>query len=222
MRTAGGARVPPVLRPFTDEPDTAVTRLAELVRAYWQRVLAPHWDRLRVILEGDVLYRARQLTEGGAQKLFSDLHPEARFADNELLIEKRWEETLELDGRGLLFVPSAFVWPHLAALSEPPWQPTLIYPARGVAMLWEPGQPAPDALAALLGRRRASVLAALEVPRSTTELARALELAPASVSQHLAVLSDAGLVNGHRVGRAVLYARSPAGDLLAAGGGVSE
>jgi DNA-binding transcriptional ArsR family regulator len=37
------------------------------------------------------------------------------------------------------------------------------------------------------------------------------------VSQHLAVLRDSGLVNGHRVGRVVLYARSPTGDYLAAG-----
>jgi len=51
-------------------------------------------------------------------------------------------------------------------------------------------------------------------PRSTTELARALDLSPGSVSQHLSVLRDAGLVHGHRVGRAVLYLRSPTGESL--------
>ena len=120
---------------------------------------------------------------------------------------------VDLDGRGLLFVPSAFTWPRPSASMEA--QPFVVYPARGIASLWEPGRAAPPAaLAALLGRRRAAVLAALHAPRSTTELARALALSPGSVSQHLSVLRDAGLANAHRVGRVVLYVRSPTGDAL--------
>ena len=115
-------------------------------------------------------------------------------------------------------MPSAFVWPKLAAITQGPWQPTLIYPARGVGTLWEPGGPAaPDTLAALLGGRRAAVLADLDAPRSTTELAQRLALPPASVSQHLAVLRDAGLVDANRVGRVVLYARTRRGDSLTTG-----
>ena len=208
--------MPPVLQPFIADPEAALPELADLLRAYWERALAPHWERLRTLLEGDVLYRARQLADGGATALFADVHPEARFQDDELRIEKPFEDAVTLDGRGLLFVPSAFAWPQLVAITVPPWQPTLIYPARGVATLWEPARPgAPGALAALLGRRRASVLAALDSPRSTSELARLLGLSAASVSQHLAVLRNAGLVNGHRVGRVVLYLRSAAGDALA-------
>jgi Family of unknown function (DUF5937)/Helix-turn-helix domain len=208
--------MPAVLRPFVDEPDAAVAALADLVRTYWDRALAPHWERLRALLEGDVLYRARQMADGGAHRLFADIHPELRFADDALWIEKRVDVTYTLDGRGLLFVPSAFAWPRMTAVTEPPWQPTLMYPARGVATLWDPGRAAaPEALAALLGHRRASVLAALDAPRSTTELAGALGLSAASVSQHLRVLRDAGLANGHRVGRSVLYVRSPTGDSLA-------
>jgi DNA-binding transcriptional ArsR family regulator len=101
-------------------------------------------------------------------------------------------------------------------ITEPPWQPTLIYPARGVGALWEPDQNAqPAALRALLGERRASVLRALSVPRSTIELAHNLGVSPGSVSQHLSVLRAAGLVAGHRVGRNVLYVRTPIGDQLA-------
>jgi hypothetical protein len=208
--------LPAVLRPFVDEPDAAVAALAELVRAYWDRALEPHWPRLRALLEGDILYRARQMADGGAHRLFADIHPEVRFEDDALWIEKKVDVSYTLDGRGLLFVPSAFAWPRMTAITEPPWQPTLMYPARGVATLWDPGTgAAPEALAALLGPRRASVLAALDAPRSTTELARALGLSAASVSQHLRVLRDAGLANGHRVGRSVLYVRSPTGDSLA-------
>src|SRR5205085_6991256 len=105
---------------------------------------------------------------GGARRLFSALRPDTSFADDELRVEKPWQATRQLDGRGLLLVPSAFAWPQIASITEPPWQPTLIYPARGVGTLWEPGEPAaPAALSALLGRRRAAVLGALDAPRST-------------------------------------------------------
>jgi DNA-binding transcriptional ArsR family regulator len=60
------------------------------------------------------------------------------------------------------------------------------------------------------------VLLALDRPGTTTELARALRLTAGGASQHLAVLREAGLVRGHRVGRSVLYLRTAAGDDLLA------
>lgn len=213
-----GRPLPPVLAPFLTDPAAAVRDLAQLIRVYWDRTLAGHWPRIRALLEGDVLYRARQIADGGAQRLFADIDPTVRWADDVLSIDKRADETIELDERGLLFVPSVFVWPAVLIISEPPWQPTIIYPARGVGTLWETARPvAPEALAALLGRVRAAILFALGTPRSTTDLAVALGVSAGGVSQHLAILRDAGLVNGHRTGRVVLYMRSPAAeDLLAA------
>jgi DNA-binding transcriptional ArsR family regulator len=207
--------VPAILRPFLDRPETALRKLAEVIRKYWAAVLEAHWPRLQAVLEGDVLYRARQMADGGASRLFADLHPEAWFDGDSLRIEKKWKDTLVLDGRGLLFVPSAFAWPKLAAITEGPWQPTLLYPARGVGSLWEPVEHASEeALVALLGQRRATVLSALDMPRSTTDLASDLGLSSASISQHLGVLRDAGLVRANRVKRVVLYARTPRGDSL--------
>jgi DNA-binding transcriptional ArsR family regulator len=45
------------------------------------------------------------------------------------------------------------------------------------------------------------------------------DISTGGVSQHLSVLRKAGLVHGHRVGRVVLYLRSPAGDGLVAAAG---
>ena len=216
-RAYEGRAIPAVLEPLLADPRRALPALADLFRAYWERALAPHWPRIHALLEGDVLYRARQLADGGAQRLFADIHPEVSFAEDTLRIAMPHEFTADLAGRGMVFVPSAFTWPRPAASVEPPWLPVLIYPARGIGGLWEPGRTAPPAaLAALLGARRATVLTALSAPRSTTELARALDLSPGSVSQHLSVLRDAGLVRGHRVGRAVLYLRSEKGENLVA------
>src|SRR3954447_968110 len=214
-RAYDGRPLPAVLEPLERDPARELPALADLFRAYWERALAPVWPRVRALLEGDVLYRARQLAGGGAQRLFADIHPEVSFADDTLRIDMPYDVTAQLGGRGLLFVPSAFTWPRPAASVEPPWQPFLVYPARGVGGLWEPARAAPPrALAALLGPGRPGVRAAVGAPRSTTELARALELSPGSVSQHLSVLGDAGLVHGHRVGRSVLYVRSEKGENL--------
>ena len=214
-RTYGGTQLPAVLQPLLDDTPAAIGTLVELLRAYWGRALAPHWPRLRAVLEGDVLHRARQIADGGAERLFADVDPTVSWADGVLRIEKKFEETLDLEERGLLFVPSVFIWPTVALITDPQWQPTIFYPPRGVGMLWEPQQPAPpQALAGVLGRVRAGVLTALDSPRSTTDLARTLGVTPGGVSQHLGALRAAGLVQGHRVGRVVLYLRSPAGDTL--------
>jgi DNA-binding transcriptional ArsR family regulator len=211
--------VPPVLRPFLETPEAAVEGLADLLRSYWQRVLEPHWERIRTGLEGDVLYRAQQMAGGGLRALLDDIDQSVRYDDARLVIEKSWDRSLDLRGRGLVLVPSVFVWPAVAIVDHAPWQPTLIYPARGSGLVWEPVGPPSEGLAALIGTRRATILASLEGPCSTTGLAHRLEVGPASISQHLAVLHDAGLIERHRVGRVVLYRRSPAGNLLVDAGG---
>ena len=72
-------------------------------------------------------------------------------------------------------------------------------------------------LARLIGGSRATMLADLAAPRSTTELAERLSLSPATVSHHITALRDAGLATARREGRSVLYARTPLGDALATG-----
>jgi Family of unknown function (DUF5937)/Helix-turn-helix domain len=211
--------MPAVLEPFVEDPAAGIAAVADLLRAYWDRALAPHWPRVRALLEGDVLHRARQMADGGAERLFADVDPTVSWADGILSIDKRAQQSVDLEERGLLFVPSVFTWPDVVLVTDPHWQPTIVYPARGVGTLWDTGRPAaPDALGALLGKVRAGVLMALYRPRSTTDLADALGVSAGGVSQHLSVLREAGLVHGHRVGRVVLYLRSPAGDGLVGAG----
>jgi DNA-binding transcriptional ArsR family regulator len=215
QRTYAGRPLPESLEDFVSSPEDAIDGLARLLAEYWERTLAAHWPRIRAMLEGDVLYRARQMADGGAQQLFGDLDPIVSWEDGVLAVNKAAEGDLELDERGLLLVPSVFTWPTVSAVMDPAWQPALIYTARGVGMLWEPPRvPTPEALADLLGRRRAAILVSLDQPRSTAELARRLEFPDSSVSQHLGVLARSGLVSSRRVGRVVLYIRSVRGEAL--------
>jgi DNA-binding transcriptional ArsR family regulator len=116
--------------------------------------------------------------------------------------------------RGLVLMPSAYTWPHVSTVVDEPWQPTIIYPARGVAELWHAPTAAPDALARLLGRTRALVLASLEHPLSTTALAALIEVSPAGASRHLLALRDAGLITAARHGHEVRYTRTALGSAL--------
>jgi DNA-binding transcriptional ArsR family regulator len=92
----------------------------------------------------------------------------------------------------------------------------LVYPSRGIETLWKDAAPAPEGLARLLGATRATVLADLAAPRSTSEVAERLQISPATASHHLTALRHAGRATGRREGRAVRYVRTPLGDALAA------
>jgi len=203
-----------VAAPWLADPEGRVAALADTLEAYWERAVAPAWPRIRAFLEGDLAHRARQLAEEGPAALFADLHPGVRWSDGGLEVTSQRQATIELDGRGLLLMPSAFAWARPATTDLPPWQPTLIYPARGIATLWDEGTRAPEALGRLLGSTRARILAALDAPAATTELARRLGLSPAGTSHHLTALRDAGLVTASRDGRAMLYVRTATADAL--------
>ncbi|GGO09627.1 transcriptional regulator [Microbispora rosea subsp. aerata] len=209
---------PAALRRFADDPAAGVRRVADRLWEYWTVALEESWPRIRALLEADVMWRARTLATGGARELFTDLHPRVSWHGDRLVAAKSYDYEGDLGGDGLVLMPSAFSWPDVWVMYEP-YRPMLCYPARGVGTLWAEGTPCTrEALAALIGRTRARVLTALAEPGSTTALARRLGLTPGAVSQHLAVLSGAGLVARQRLGREVLYRRTAAGESLVTGG----
>lgn len=214
----GRKQAPPVLEPFLTAPRKAASRLADELSRYWSAAIEPYWPRIRALLEADIAYRAKRLTEGGPAALFSDLHPVISWQESTLHVEQAFRGHVELGGRGLLLVPSAFSWSAPVTITGPPWQPTLIYPARGIGTLWETGEEhAPEALGGILGRTRAELLHRLDAPRSTTDAARLVGITPGGVSQHLGALHAAGLVARRREGRSMLYVRTPLADALVAG-----
>jgi DNA-binding transcriptional ArsR family regulator len=220
LRTAFGRRpLPAVLAPLVDRAGQGLRDLVALIRAYWDQALAPHWPRLQALLTGDITYRARTLADGGAEALFSSIDPCFEWTGETLRLDKVFHGSLRLDDRGLLLIPSAFVWPRVVVLLDPAWQPGVLYPARGVSELWAPGaRSGHRGLSELIGRRRAALVALLDQPTSTTDLARSLDASAGGVSQHLAVLRDSGLVRAYRVGRTVLYVRTDLGDSVHAAG----
>ena len=198
--------VPPALRSYLERPAAARARLVETLEAYWEATLAPRWNRIRSVLEGEVLYRARRLAVEGVAGLFEGLHREVEVSGRTVEVERSFELEVRPDGEGLLMAPSVFVWPDLYVVADRAWQPAIRYPARGVAALWtDRSADPPRAAERLLGGSRARVLRNLEAPVSTGELAERLGVTSAAVSQHLGRLKEAGVVASERVGRRVFH-----------------
>jgi DNA-binding transcriptional ArsR family regulator len=203
------------LRYLADDPASWLPTLGEQMREYWKIAIEPHWPRIRALLEGDVMYRARQLALGGADLLFGDLHPAVSYADGVVEVDKLHDEDVRPEGRGLILIPGVFDWPGVAILFGHGYQPTLSYSPRGIANLWEGAAPEQTgAMDELIGGTRADILRALDVPMTTSEIAQRLHLTPAAVSQQLGLLRRAGVVEATRQGRGVYSALSDQGRRL--------
>ncbi|MEV0178512.1 DUF5937 family protein [Streptomyces sp. NPDC050625] len=213
-----GALESPYGRAWLADPERMVRELADAMEQAWHVLVEPDWPRLRALLEADVAFHSRRLAEVGLGGLLPELSRRFGWHAGTLTVESGGEYERHLGGQGLVLMPSVFSWPDVVTGFEPPWQPALVYPARGIGGLWsEPADRAPDTLVRLLGRGRAAVLTALDEPSTTTALAHRLGLAASSVSAHLTVLRDSGLLTSRRYGHQVLYERTPLGIMLASG-----
>ncbi|MGW3209282.1 ArsR family transcriptional regulator [Streptomyces sp. NPDC001135] len=182
--------------------------LADAVRAWWGAAVQPYWPRIRAVLEADIAHRTRQLAEDGIRQVFADLNPALTWSGDTLLSPDLPDSAACLGGSGITLAPTAFAVGCRFLTGDGGAQPALIYPTRAVGTLWERREPAGDSLARLLGRSRARLLALTSTPTTTTQLAARTGLSLGAVSQHLAVLREAGLVTSHRYRREVNYTAS--------------
>jgi biotin operon repressor len=209
------------LKPMRADPSAGLVRVADAIRACHDAVIAPHWPRMHALLDADVTHRLRQLGDAGIADLLNRLHPNVGCSPaGEVTVGSLRAAgslpTITVNGQGLVLCPSIFTWPDVLTEGRPSGAAAVLrYPARGAGTLWERSVTAPrDGMAALLGRTRARLLAVLDEPRSTPELADTLDVTPGAVSQHLAVLRAAGLVTSERHGRGVLHLRTARADAL--------
>ena len=207
-----GQQWPDSARDLAARPRESLAEIAAELGECHERLIAPHWERIRPVLEADIAYRAGLLAEGGARSLFSDLHPDLRWSGGTLTLADTDQGPplfkIMLGPDGVVLLPSVFNWPQVSLSRATSTQTIMLYPARGAATVWEsgalPGGRA-QAAEALLGAPRVRLLAALRSPATTTALARRLDVTPSAVSQHLTVLYRGGLVDKRRSGRVVLY-----------------
>ncbi|HEY2505657.1 MAG TPA: metalloregulator ArsR/SmtB family transcription factor [Streptosporangiaceae bacterium] len=203
------------------DPAGSLAQIAAESSEFYQRLIAPHWERIGSVLDADIAYRTGLLARGGARALFGDMHPGLRWSDGLLILDggSDVEVPVRLGPNGVVLMPSVFNWPEVSAALATSSQTGLVYPARGAATAWHLLSGALTtrlpALSELIGVTRARMLDALRAPATTSTLARQFAVTPGAVSQHLAVLHRAGLLTRQRSGRFVLYQASDLGlDLL--------
>lgn len=210
LRRVFGDDLPDSAASLAAHPAAGLREIAAELREAYDRLVAPHWDRIRAVLDADIAHRARQLAAGGAERLFADLHPSLSWQDGRLIVSR--DRPVELGPGGLVLLPVVLGPAAVLIKGRTTTRTTLRYPARGAGTLWTAGtRPAPGSTVRLLGRHRAALLEALRSPATTTDLARALGVTPSAVAQHLAILRDSGLITGERLGRTVLYATTARG-----------
>lgn len=219
--------VPPGPAPTMDEELTALRaaghdRFADLMSDYWAAAIAPYWTAMRGVVEEEILMRGRTLVTGGAELMLKDLGGRIRWERPELSVPHQTDLDCPLTD-GKLIIVSVLFARGMRIFTQVQDTVAFSYQAQGAAVLGghigsankpADGPGAEDRLTILLGRGRAAVLRALLSPATTTGLASSIGLAPSTVSQHLTVLSAAGLVRRQRVGHRVLYELNDSGVTL--------
>lgn len=198
------------LRRLAEGSPQARHALAADLHHYHATSITPLWPRVTAAATADRALRAEMLLRGGVDALLTTLGPSWRWQPPTLHLPSSWDVDVQLCGRGLLLIPSYFAT-----------TPVMRYRPDDSTVLLYPMHPQPDAtptdedaLVPLLGRTRATVLAALRTPATTTALAERTGISPAGASQHASILRNAGLITTERIGTAVLHTLRPLGHAL--------
>ncbi len=204
-----GEPTPSWMRHLADGDPFTLTKVTGALQSHHDAVVAPFWDEARAAVEADRARRARILLDRGYEGLLDSFRPMMRWNPPVLEIDVIFEQTIRLDGRGLLLVPSFLSWSSPDVLRDTSLPPVLVYPVDHDLTVR-----AGRSVEGLIGRTRTSVLESIGDGSTTTELARRIGVSAASISQHTAVLREARLIHTTRVGKAVLHTVTPLGAAL--------
>jgi DNA-binding transcriptional ArsR family regulator len=198
---------------LVDDPREFVRQFTELVEVYWRAAFAEEWRRVEPVLHDSVAEDRLLIATSGVWPMLARLPGRCRAVPEEGELQfvcDAVDSVLELrpDSR-LVLSPSTFIWPHAAANADPRWPIYVTYPATCAVREAVPDRPPGelvDVLRAFGDETRLRILKAIAAsPRTTQELAPIVGLTVTGLSKSLLRLADAGLVEGHREGKFVVY-----------------
>ncbi|MGH3323809.1 MAG: ArsR/SmtB family transcription factor [Streptomyces sp.] len=193
----------------------ALSRLGTALRDYQRIALGATWHRLRARIEADRAQLARTQWYRGTEAMLRTFGHGIRWRPPVLECEYPVDRDLQLEGRGLLVIPSYFCRRTPVALADTSLPPTLVYPATTTHSTGPTASLADNAdtahLARLLGHTRTAVLQSVGGDCTTSELARRAGVSLSSASEHASVLRGAGLISSSRRRNAVHHAITAVG-----------
>jgi DNA-binding transcriptional ArsR family regulator len=195
-----------------ERPQQLVDGFLGGVSRYWEDAFAAEWERIEPQLAEAVEEARAGAARGGVFAMLETLRPRIGVdrEAGEFWVRRAHEELIELDpGTRVLFVPSAFLWPHIGLVHDPPRTLAVLYPAPFAAF-----DAPPDVLEngfvplmrALGDPTRLQALKLIaERPRSTQELSQLIAISEPAMSRHLHQLADCGVLETKRDGYYRLY-----------------
>ncbi|GGO43244.1 transcriptional regulator [Streptomyces daqingensis] len=178
-------------------------QVADAVLRFHAELIAPDWSEVEATVAAHRDRRTDAL-EGGMTAVLEKLGC-FTWRDPVLTAPYPVDSDLRLRGRGIRLIPSFFCHTMPIAIADPNLPPVVVYPVSSQPPASQAAAGSPDALGALLGTGRARVLDALTVAFTTGSVAARLGLSASTVSGHLKVLRDAGLVHSERAGAHVVH-----------------
>lgn len=210
-RFAAGAVPRPISTALGD--GSLAGRIASGLALFWQEAVGEAWREQHRILEADVMHRSITAGRDGVGAMLASLDPRVGFSGATLQVNLgAWQEQHSFIDADLVVCPTLFGWPAVSAQLCRSDQAVLCYPASGIGNHRHPPQQA--SFATLLGGTRSALLGDLDLPRSTRDLSERHTMSAATVSYHLKILYDNGLLTRTRDRHHVLYVRTPRADLL--------
>jgi DNA-binding transcriptional ArsR family regulator len=204
-------RLPPRSAPLSGTDLHARRILAQAICDAATTFVLPNQQRIQSFLATTCAAATGRARPDSVDQMLTNLHPSIRWAPPWLTVgaSDGAERSYVSQGEGVTFVPSALMSEQPIVFRPPdrsrPW--LVFYTAVQnladlVRLHREPNSL--DAAARLIGQSRSDLLMTIaERPgRPVKELAARVGISVAAASEHLAVLRRAGLIEGHRQGKA--------------------
>jgi len=191
-------------------PEAFKRRLLACLSRYREDVFAAEWELRRPLLQAALAREAAHLDRTDPIAYLTGLNSRISYdnATGELIFHKYRDfryAVVELDR--ITCIPSTFAAPHLMIGNV--GRDLIIFVNVSTAAAPQPARVPPDLLAALKAladeTRLAIFKAVVKQPRYTQELATNMGLAEPTVSRHLKMLREAGLVSSEKQGGFVYY-----------------